>query len=59
MYTEVSHPRRVHPLLNNYSNISFETYICIKDTHLNLQNNKEINQALYHKTMSHTQLRKH
>ena len=59
MYTEVSHPRSVHPLLNNYSNISFESYIRIKDTHLNLKNNTEINQALYHKTMSHTQLRKH
>ena len=59
MYAEVSHPRSVHLLLNNYSYISFDSYIRMKDTHLNLKNNTEINQALYHKNMSHTQLRKH
>ena len=33
--------------------------MCIKHTDINRQNNTEINQASYHKTMSHTQLRKH
>ena len=39
MYTEVSHLRSVHPLLTNYSHISINSYIRMKDTHLNLKNN--------------------
>ena len=42
MYTEVSHPRSIHLVLNNYSNISLNSYIHMKDTHLNLKNNKKL-----------------
>ena len=60
MVAEVSHPRSVHFLLMvTVGNISFDSYMGIKHTDINLQSNKEINHALYHKTMSHPQLRKH